>query len=309
VVLVAGVTALQPAWAQCGGIGFTGDTACVSGHECAVMNPYFSQCLPAAASSSTPTPTPTTTTKTASVITSTTVIYDPFPTNLHYWFSFGDSYSQTWFNISGTKPSVGNPMGNPDYPGWTACAGGNVPNWVGLITTKYNASTILTYNLAYGGATIDANLVKPYVDTVQSLTDQVNLFLANKAVAPWKAYNTLFSVWIGINDIGNSFWLSNWDAFSDTLFDAYFALVQKLYDAGGRNFLFLNVPHVNRSPLMLTQPDSSRDLEKWAIDLYNTKLAARVASFKSSHTGVTTWLYQSDIGLDTILDNPTTYGF
>lgn len=44
-----------------------------------------------------------------------------------------------------------------------------------MITTKYNASTILTYNLAYGGATIDANLVKPYVDTVQSLTDQVYL--------------------------------------------------------------------------------------------------------------------------------------
>lgn len=76
------------------------------------------------------------------------------------------------------------------------------------------------------------------------------MFLANRAVAPWRASNTLFSVWIGINDIGNSFWLSNWDAFSDTLFDAYFALVQKLYDAGGRQFLFVNVPYVNRSPLV-----------------------------------------------------------
>ena len=72
----------------------------------------------------------------------------------------------------------------------------------------YNKSLILTYNLAYGGATIDANLVKPYLPTVKSLTDQVNQFLdsyADKpASAPWSGENTLFSVWIGINDIGNS---------------------------------------------------------------------------------------------------------
>ena len=72
----------------------------------------------------------------------------------------------------------------------------------------YNKSVILTYNLAYGGATIDANLVTPYLPTVKSLTDQVNQFLASyadrPAIAPWESGNTLFSVWIGINDIGNS---------------------------------------------------------------------------------------------------------
>jgi hypothetical protein len=31
-------------------------------------------------------------------------------------FSFGDSYTQTGFNINGTAPSVGNPLGNPLYP-------------------------------------------------------------------------------------------------------------------------------------------------------------------------------------------------
>ncbi|KAF5382254.1 hypothetical protein D9757_008952 [Collybiopsis confluens] len=33
-------------WGQCGGIGWTGPTACVSGTTCQVLNPYFSQCLP-----------------------------------------------------------------------------------------------------------------------------------------------------------------------------------------------------------------------------------------------------------------------
>ena len=72
----------------------------------------------------------------------------------------------------------------------------------------YNKSLILTYNFAYGGATIDANLVTPYLPTVLSLIDQVNQFLTSyadkPASSPWKSGNTLFSVWIGINDIGNS---------------------------------------------------------------------------------------------------------
>ncbi|KAI0360862.1 hypothetical protein OH77DRAFT_1418893 [Trametes cingulata] len=47
-------------WGQCGGIGWTGATSCVSGTVCTVINPYYSQCLPGAASSA-PAPTPTST--------------------------------------------------------------------------------------------------------------------------------------------------------------------------------------------------------------------------------------------------------
>ncbi|KAG9808100.1 chitin binding protein, partial [Aureobasidium melanogenum] len=34
------------AWGQCGGKGFTGATACVSGYTCKVQNDYYSQCIP-----------------------------------------------------------------------------------------------------------------------------------------------------------------------------------------------------------------------------------------------------------------------
>ncbi|KAJ8084220.1 hypothetical protein PM082_002987 [Marasmius tenuissimus] len=40
-------TGTQSAWGQCGGIGWTGPTACVSGYSCVVSNPYYSQCVPA----------------------------------------------------------------------------------------------------------------------------------------------------------------------------------------------------------------------------------------------------------------------
>ncbi|KAG9011712.1 hypothetical protein FRB94_007945 [Tulasnella sp. JGI-2019a] len=40
-----GVTAQAAAWAQCGGIGFTGPTTCVTDWCCIYLNPYHSQCL------------------------------------------------------------------------------------------------------------------------------------------------------------------------------------------------------------------------------------------------------------------------
>ncbi|PFH48916.1 carbohydrate esterase family 16 protein [Amanita thiersii Skay4041] len=293
------VFAQSPVWGQCGGIGWTGPTTCVSGTACTYVNDWYSQCIPGATST---TVVPTTTTPTS---TPTSTV------KANYWFSFGDSYTQTGFNSTGILPAPGNPLGNPPYPGWTATGG---ENWVDYVTTKNNRSMVLTYNFAYGGATIDANLVQPYQPTVLSLTDQVNIFLngfSNKpASTPWTSSNALFSVWIGINDIGNSFYLSgDRDAFSDTLLNAYFALVQKLYNVGGRNFLFVNVPPIDRSPLMLAQPASSQSLEKSVIAGFNSKLQTRITSFKSSHSGVQTWLWDSNASFTTILNSPTTYGF
>ena len=142
-------------------------------------------------------------------------------TSIRYFFQLkifhshsGDSYTQTGFNYPGAgtaQPSSGNPLGNPPYPGWTATGG---ENWVDYVTTTYNNSEVLTYNYAYGGAVIDRNLVTPYQESVVTLTEQVNdQFLEQVGtVDGWTSENALFSVWIGINDIGNSFWLSDRDA-------------------------------------------------------------------------------------------------
>ncbi|OIW22569.1 glycoside hydrolase [Coniochaeta ligniaria NRRL 30616] len=46
--LIGGALADQGAWAQCGGIGWTGGTKCVSGYSCVKSNDYYSQCLPGA---------------------------------------------------------------------------------------------------------------------------------------------------------------------------------------------------------------------------------------------------------------------
>ncbi|KAH0588418.1 hypothetical protein H2248_004267 [Termitomyces sp. 'cryptogamus'] len=193
--------AQSPVWGQCGGTSWTGTTACVTGSVCTYQNDWYYQCVPGV---STATTTPASSTKTSTSSTSSPTL----PINANYWFSFGDSYTQTGFDPALTLPAIGNPLGNPTYPGYTATGG---ENWVDYVTTKFNNSLLFTYNYAYGGATIDATLVAPYTPTVLSLTDQVNQFLSGAGTqpvaTPWTSTNSLFSIWIGINDIGNSYYL------------------------------------------------------------------------------------------------------
>ncbi|TFK19108.1 fungal cellulose binding domain-containing protein [Coprinopsis marcescibilis] len=229
----------------------------------------------------------------------------------NYWFSFGDSYTQTWFNPDGIPPTVGNPLGNPPYPGWTATGG---PNWVGFLTTEYNKSTILTWNYAYGGAVTDRELVTPWQPQVLDLGDEVDQFLNGAAkkpsVVPWTSENALFSVFIGINDIGNSFWLpGSRDDFNDVLLNASFGLIQKLYDVGGRNFLFVTIPAIERSPLMLAQPKESRELEATVIASYNRKLLERIEALKATDETIKTWVWDANAQYHKILNSPTEYGF
>jgi hypothetical protein len=124
----------------------------------------------------------------------------------------------TSFNVEGTQPSASDPMGNPalgtlmqsllqrsihssdlDQLG-TGATGGGI-NWIGYLTTVDNASLVLSYNLAIGGATIDNTILNSgYPD----MTSQVATFQGNyskkPATAPWASSDSVFGFWIGINE-------------------------------------------------------------------------------------------------------------
>jgi lysophospholipase L1-like esterase len=60
VLALAGVAAAQvPVWGQCGGIGFSGSTVCVSGNTCVFVNDWYSQCQVGGGSVAVPTTTST----------------------------------------------------------------------------------------------------------------------------------------------------------------------------------------------------------------------------------------------------------
>lgn len=236
---------------------------------------------------------------------------------LKHAFVFGNSYTQTGFNFTQEPyPQPGNPFGNPSYPGYTSSNG---PNWIDYLTVKYNSSEFLTYNLAYGGATVDSALVKPYADTVLSIKQQVldefvPGYTGASPSAPgapeWAGEDTLFAVWIGVNDVGNSYYNGEdaTNALYAKIFDVYSGLVDTMYEAGGRNFVFLNVPPVDRSPLITESGvEGAAEQEKAAIGVWNGKIEDMAASLKGNHSEVNVWTVDTNTVFGKVLDDPSSF--
>ncbi|WQF81010.1 Putative Cellulose-binding domain, fungal, GDSL lipase/esterase, SGNH hydrolase superfamily [Colletotrichum destructivum] len=322
--------AQAPVWGQCGGNGWGGSTSCAAGSYCSSQNPWYYQCVPGttpAASSTRVTSVPASTTSRAVTTTaltttaasvrsssssrapSSTSVPVPVPSGPKYFITFGDSYSQTGFNINSTKPNPQNPLGNPALPGWTASGG---LDWVGFMVTQFNASLTYSYNLAYGGATTDASLIAPYTSTVLSFIDQVAEFSRSLAPrpawAPWTADNTLVGVWMGVNDVGNAFWSSNREALLVQVLAKYFEQLQILYDAGVRKFVLLSVPPTQKTPLMLANGADSNAQLAAAIKQYNDLIVSNLAAFKTKNAGVTSWIVDTAAAFDKAIANPTAYG-
>ncbi|KAI5120198.1 hypothetical protein M0805_006304 [Coniferiporia weirii] len=69
--LIPLAVAQQAEWGQCGGIGWTGATTCVSGTVCTALNDYYSQCLPSASTVSSSSTVSASSTSSAPTSTST----------------------------------------------------------------------------------------------------------------------------------------------------------------------------------------------------------------------------------------------
>lgn len=220
----------------------------------------------------------------------------------------GDSYTTTGFNNTGVQPSPTNPLGNPTYPGYTAANG---PNWVDYLTVEYNASLLLTYNIAYGGATIDSALVAPYLPTVSSVAEQVEnewfpSYASKPAAAPWSSNDTLFAIFDGINDVGNSwyFGLPATTTLNNNIFAVYRGLVDELYYVGARNFLFVNVPPVDRAPLNTATTADDQAAVKADILAWNTLLTTMAQDLKKTNPDVNIFTVDANLLFTQVLDNP-----
>lgn len=207
------------------------------------------------------------------------------------------------------QPSHANPLGNPAYPGYTASNG---PNWVDFLTTTYNSTFLRTVNLAYGGATVDAALVKQYLPTVLSLKEQVQTeYLPKYARHPsffdWKADDTLFASFLGINDVGNAYANANasWVLAEDMA--EYARLMDEVYRTGARNFLFLNVPPVNRSPLTKAQGAAAEALEAGYIAAWNKNITHMAANLSATYGDVTAFVFDTNEIFSQVLDFPCSY--
>lgn len=217
----------------------------------------------------------------------------------------GDSWSSTGFDLSGAQPSADNPLGNPSFPGATVTNG---ENWVDYLVLGRNKSIILAADLAVGGATVDTDLIKPGVpaSSLRSLKVQVEEFreqYVESASFPWIANHTLFTLWVGVNDITayNNDTKKNFPK----EFDEVAGLLDTLFDLGARNFLLFNAPPLDKSPLA---PFSDL-LGEWPemVDEWNRNFSQIVGNFTAEHTETTIFSLDAHALFDDIIDEPCLY--
>ncbi|KZV69485.1 carbohydrate esterase family 16 protein [Peniophora sp. CONT] len=211
---------------------------------------------------------------------------------------FGDSYSSVDYN--GTKsphPTPQEPLGVP-FPGRTwASINGDDANWVGFIvnTIADERKDLLVYDYAVGG------------DRVESLERQVGrsgfeTIRDKPDWAPWTAADSLFVAWFGINDCA---YINAGRGEEKSSISALFAYQERLYEAGARNFMFIDVPPMHLSP---AKPMSPEDIPKSKIAVWNTELRSQATQFGLDHPDATILLFSSWYTFSVILNKPTEYG-
>jgi len=229
---------------------------------------------------------------------------------VEYWFAFGDSYSTTGFNLLGAQPSHANPEGNPTPPAFETTSIG--PNYLIYLTSTYNKSSVLLYNLAESGAILpDPSVIGLPAQIPQAGFQQVQfLWLENYAstlAVPWASHNSLFSFWFGINDMDALVGQNNDVAASHMTADvaAYKEQLEFVYARGGRNFLVLNVPPIDRTPGWSAFRNAADRMQlAGLIKSYNTALSNMVGDMKRAHADAHVFYYDAWTTFDAVITDP-----
>ncbi|KAG5728039.1 Thermolabile hemolysin [Termitomyces sp. T112] len=232
----------------------------------------------------------------------------PGLSRLSYMMIFGDSYSSIGFELVGNasdyKSTAQDPLGLP-FPGLTWNEEG-LANWVGHLLTKYVPrpsfiagkdatqdpeylkNPLLVYNYAIGG------------DNITGVQRQINRFFLSvgqkPAWAPWTPCNSLFITWVGINDCSHT------REHKESM-TRLFKLQEELYGAGARNFLFVDVPPIDRSPAV------PKGRKSTVYQDYNAELETSAEEFAKQHPETTVLLHSSAATFNRFLDSPEEHGF
>jgi hypothetical protein len=142
---------------------------------------------------------------------------------------------------------------------------------------------------------------------VHSLTDQVQKdFLPHYPSTRFPPLTTLYSVWIGINDVlRTADSAAKVDAiFTQALPAALDALVTR---SGAKFFLFIDVPPLENAPEVLATPPEWRTKVAAAVRRWNERLRAEALALQRRHAGVAVRQVSSYEVFSRVTKNPRSY--
>lgn len=187
----------------------------------------------------------------------------------------------------------------------------------------------LNFNFAFGGATVNASLVVPFEPTVLSFIDQVTEFTNTVGKKPkgykWESGNTAAAVWLGVNDVGNSFYYPNHTTILVDDLNSYFGQLSILYNAGVRKFLLLTTPRTlttrhearlsltcgsatYRTPMFIADGAATAKSVKTDIEAWNARLISQAGAWTFENPGSQVEFLDTVPIFNYILDHPHKYG-
>ena len=200
-------------------------------------------------------------------------------------------------------------MGNKNV-GWPWGTQVGSANYVEYLTTKYNRSLVLTYNFAWAGATTDNHIDNSPFGSIDFREQVQTQFLPNfgkdQIFRSWKADNSLFIIFFGINDIAMFKNKPNASDYVLPVLRSYENATEVLYDAGARNFLFIDVPAIDRSPSSDIQQVTAQQTAT-CVQAFNTALQQYTKTFIKRHSDAAVFLLEAYVLTTKVLDNPRNY--
>ncbi|KAI8908045.1 hypothetical protein EDD86DRAFT_48172 [Gorgonomyces haynaldii] len=223
--------------------------------------------------------------------------------NVTHLVTFGDSWTTTGFTGTLPQPTLENPLSIPSGAPFFGYTSANGPNYVYYLTLVENKTQILTYNMAYSGATVDGTLIPPYAPQVYSIRQQVDAFEVKLDPA-----STLYSIMIGINDVDRSSHDNrDLNVLYDRVFESFSIALQRLMALGIQHLLILNIAPVHVSPLNKGRGSKAIQDELAAIELWHQKLNQTLSQLIQDHP-VSLYYFDTFEFLESVIDNPQDFG-
>ncbi|KAI5803675.1 1,4-beta-D-glucan cellobiohydrolase C [Geopyxis carbonaria] len=157
--VAATVNAQGAAYAQCGGISWTGTTTCISGYSCSKINDYYYQCLPGTASAT----TTAATTSAGSGSGTTTVATTASPTNTNNPFNGKTQWANPYYASEVSSIAIPSLVAAGKTALATAAAKvAKIPSFTWM-DTRAKVPSLRTYLQAVVDAGLEDTAIVPFV--------------------------------------------------------------------------------------------------------------------------------------------------
>ncbi|KAL4956357.1 hypothetical protein BDW69DRAFT_192487 [Aspergillus filifer] len=217
------------------------------------------------------------------------------------------------------------------------------PNWIEYLT-GCGVEEDLTYpvecerqlwDFAFAGAGVSAEFIPLHHEYTVSFVRQIEQYITyghpiltsssssntTKALQDKGKRNpilfpsrTLTAIWIGINDINDSaaynYTLPQFEEFYNALLSRVFEALGQLVKLGYRDFVLLNLPPLDRTPANQLRIEKGEEAvpSKEQVELWNSLILQQSETFKAENPSTETLIFDANILLNRILDEPGKYG-